>query len=53
MGRLENEERYHRVLETCALVPDLPLLPAGDLSEIGEKAGLPAQINTLRDSVLH
>lgn len=28
---------YHRVLEACALLPDLDLLPAGDATEIGEK----------------
>ncbi|XP_069836113.1 ATP-binding cassette sub-family C member 2-like [Dendropsophus ebraccatus] len=31
------EERYQRVLEACALLPDLQLLPGGDMSEIGEK----------------
>jgi ABC-type multidrug transport system fused ATPase/permease subunit len=28
---------YRRVLEACALLPDLALLPAGDLTEIGER----------------
>ncbi|XP_031720536.1 multidrug resistance-associated protein 1 isoform X1 [Anarrhichthys ocellatus] len=28
---------YHRVLEACALLPDLEILPAGDATEIGEK----------------
>uniref|UniRef100_A0A4W4HDB0 ABC-type glutathione-S-conjugate transporter n=1 Tax=Electrophorus electricus TaxID=8005 RepID=A0A4W4HDB0_ELEEL len=28
---------YHRVLEACALLPDLDILPAGDATEIGEK----------------
>lgn len=37
MGREYDEERYNRVLESCALSQDLELLPAGDLSEIGEK----------------
>ena len=37
MGAAMDAERYHSVLEACALLPDLPLLPAGDLSEIGEK----------------
>ncbi|KAG7215736.1 hypothetical protein INR49_021957, partial [Caranx melampygus] len=31
------ESWYHRVLEACALLPDLDLLPAGDGTEIGEK----------------
>ncbi|KAM5140785.1 ATP-binding cassette sub-family C member 2-like [Mantella aurantiaca] len=31
------EQRYQRVLEACALLPDLEILPGGDLSEIGEK----------------
>ncbi len=28
---------YYQVLETCALVPDLEMLPAADATEIGEK----------------
>ncbi|KAL7990705.1 hypothetical protein Chor_014135 [Crotalus horridus] len=31
------EARYQQVLEACALLPDLQLLPGGDLTEIGEK----------------
>jgi ABC-type transport system involved in cytochrome bd biosynthesis fused ATPase/permease subunit len=30
-------EHYRRVLDACALSPDLETLPAGDLTEIGEK----------------
>lgn len=37
MGNEFDEERYNRVLESCALLTDLELLPAGDMSEIGEK----------------
>lgn len=37
MGGAWEPARYHRVLEACALLPDLALLPAGDQSEIGEK----------------
>uniref|UniRef100_A0AAV2LJP6 Multidrug resistance-associated protein 1 n=1 Tax=Knipowitschia caucasica TaxID=637954 RepID=A0AAV2LJP6_KNICA len=36
-GAPRSESWYHRVLEACALLPDLELLPAGDSSEIGEK----------------
>uniref|UniRef100_A0A8C6W973 ATP-binding cassette, sub-family member 2 n=1 Tax=Nannospalax galili TaxID=1026970 RepID=A0A8C6W973_NANGA len=32
-----NEEKYQQVLEACALLPDLEMLPGGDLAEIGEK----------------
>ncbi|XP_062436537.1 ATP-binding cassette sub-family C member 2 [Rhea pennata] len=32
-----DEARYQQVLEACALLPDLELLPAGDQTEIGEK----------------
>nr|XP_056705308.1 ATP-binding cassette sub-family C member 2 [Euleptes europaea] len=32
-----DEARYQQVLEACALLPDLQLLPGGDLTEIGEK----------------
>ncbi|KAM4521267.1 multidrug resistance-associated protein 1-like, partial [Odontesthes bonariensis] len=36
-GGERKESWYHRVLEACALLPDLDLLPSGDSSEIGEK----------------
>ena len=36
-GKSFDEERYNRVLDACALRPDLQILPAGDLTEIGEK----------------
>jgi ATP-binding cassette subfamily C (CFTR/MRP) protein 1 len=32
-----NEKYYKKVLESCALEPDLKILSAGDLTEIGEK----------------
>ncbi|XP_051002569.1 ATP-binding cassette sub-family C member 2 [Acomys russatus] len=32
-----NEKRYQQVLEACALLPDLEILPGGDMAEIGEK----------------
>ncbi|XP_014382478.1 canalicular multispecific organic anion transporter 1, partial [Alligator sinensis] len=36
-GSALDEARYQRVLQACALLPDLELLPARDLTEIGEK----------------
>ena len=30
---------YDKVVEACALQQDLDMLPAGDLTEIGEKVG--------------
>ncbi|XP_040914476.1 multidrug resistance-associated protein 1-like [Toxotes jaculatrix] len=36
-GAERTESWYHRVLEACALLPDLELLPARDSTEIGEK----------------
>uniref|UniRef100_A0A8B9G5G3 Multidrug resistance-associated protein 1 n=1 Tax=Amazona collaria TaxID=241587 RepID=A0A8B9G5G3_9PSIT len=36
-GREMNESRYKRVIEACALLPDIEILPAGDKTEIGEK----------------
>ena len=36
-GLAHDEERYQRTLRECALVPDLKVLPAGDLTEIGER----------------
>ncbi|XP_022102313.1 ATP-binding cassette sub-family C member 9-like [Acanthaster planci] len=32
-----DKKRYHKVLDACALVPDIDILPAGDKTEIGEK----------------
>jgi len=31
--------RYERVIDACALRPDLEILPAGDSTEIGERVG--------------
>uniref|UniRef100_H0VI28 ATP binding cassette subfamily C member 2 n=1 Tax=Cavia porcellus TaxID=10141 RepID=H0VI28_CAVPO len=36
-GSKLNEKRYQEVIEACALLPDLEILPGGDLTEIGEK----------------
>ncbi|XP_037318942.2 ATP-binding cassette sub-family C member 3 isoform X4 [Pungitius pungitius] len=36
-GKPYNEQKYCCVLETCALTPDLEVLPGGDMTEIGEK----------------
>lgn len=32
-----NQKKYDKILEACALLPDLKVLPAGDRTEIGEK----------------
>ncbi|KAL6072198.1 hypothetical protein STEG23_017179, partial [Scotinomys teguina] len=32
-----NEKKYQQVLEACALLPDLEILPGRDMTEIGEK----------------
>ncbi|XP_065205454.1 multidrug resistance-associated protein 1-like [Planococcus citri] len=37
LGENINEVFYDRILEACALKPDLEILPGGDLTEIGEK----------------
>ncbi|CRL02706.1 CLUMA_CG015844, isoform A [Clunio marinus] len=36
-GRPYDKNFYDKVVEACALVPDLAMLPAGDQTEIGEK----------------
>ncbi|XP_058792374.1 multidrug resistance-associated protein 1 isoform X5 [Phymastichus coffea] len=36
-GKPLEKALYHRVVEACALTPDLKVLPAGDQTEIGEK----------------
>ena len=35
-----DEEWYKQVIEACALLPDISILPAGDSTEIGEKVCL-------------
>ena len=37
MGAALEPGRYAAVLSACALDPDIAMLPAGDLTEIGEK----------------
>ena len=36
-GKPHNIVLYERVIESCALGPDLEILPGGDQTEIGEK----------------
>lgn len=36
-GNAYDQERYKRILFACGLEPDLAMLPAGDLTEIGER----------------
>ncbi|KAF9112250.1 Multidrug resistance-associated protein 1 [Mortierella sp. AM989] len=36
-GNDYNEERYRYILYACGLEPDIAMLPAGDLTEIGER----------------
>lgn len=43
-GQPFDDERYSMVLDACALRQDLQILPAGDMTEIGEKVRLVTQI---------
>ena len=36
-GKEFDQMRYDRTIEVCALKTDLEILPAGDMTEIGEK----------------
>lgn len=36
-GKPLDQKMYDRVIEACALKPDLEMLPGGDMTEIGEK----------------
>ncbi|KAJ2867314.1 hypothetical protein GGH94_000943 [Coemansia aciculifera] len=36
-GETYCQNRYEQVLRVCALIPDLRILPAGDMSEVGER----------------
>lgn len=38
-GTPHEEKTFQKVIEACALAPDLKLLPGGILTEIGEKVG--------------
>ena len=37
LGAPMDEEWYQTVLSACALLPDLKILPGGDMTQIGEK----------------
>ncbi len=39
-GRERKDSWYQKVLEACALLPDLEILPTGDNTEIGEKVNI-------------
>ena len=32
--------KYERIIKACALLPDIQILPGGDLTEIGEKVSV-------------
>ncbi|WAR30094.1 MRP1-like protein [Mya arenaria] len=36
-GKRHQEKKYRKVLDSCALLPDLEILAGGDMTEIGEK----------------
>ena len=36
-GKKYNDNLYNKVIESCALIPDLQILQGGDQTEIGEK----------------
>ena len=39
-GENMNSSKYHTILDACALIPDLKILPGGDMTEIGEKVSI-------------
>ena len=43
-GKRYQERKYKKVLEACALLPDLEILSGGDMTEIGEKVSLHIRI---------
>nr|CAD7400512.1 unnamed protein product [Timema poppensis] len=51
-GKSMDHSTYMRVIEACALKPDLEMLPAGDQTEIGEKANYIAKDREIKDSIL-
>ena len=47
-GRPFDEELYNKVIDACALRPDLDTLPAGDMTEIGENVCIYFFLNNLQ-----
>ena len=45
--------KYDQVLEACALLPDLGIIPGGDMIEIGERVGGQISINVTTDVMYH
>ena len=41
-GKTPDEDHYQKVVQACALKPDLEMLPGGDSTEIGEKVRPPS-----------
>ena len=39
-GKCYDPKRYHKVIDSCALTPDLEVLPGGDNTQIGERVRL-------------
>lgn len=52
-GKSLDNRRYKDVLRACALLPDLKILPSGDLTEIGEKVGLSVLSLSYLFSIIH
>jgi ATP-binding cassette subfamily C (CFTR/MRP) protein 1 len=36
-GKCYDPKRYHKVIDSCALTPDLEVLAGGDKTQIGER----------------
>ena len=51
-GSPYNPKSYQKVLDNCALGPDLDILPAGDLTEIGEKVSALQNFKFLTQGIL-
>ena len=45
-GKCMEKKKYSKVLSACALLPDLEILPGGDMTEIGEKVNKNFGLNT-------
>ena len=46
-GKNYRHSKYDKIIEACALKPDLKILPGGDRIEIGEKVGFKVSINRI------
>lgn len=51
-GKGYDEGTYNKVIQSCALKPDIAMLPGGDATEIGEKVLLRLKISSVSQLII-